>query len=216
MTYSLSQTDPSTSKPVATHLRAALAVLLVIGLTGCSRETNQLRIKSFQSQGLPETLSETFDEAVFSHDAHGNLDLVFRSIRPSRQDPSQTIRQVVHFRAFWKPIPGRTFVESTQCNATVCYMIGTGPVCISYDGAGFMTFAFGWFKRSLKGKIESGELAPLRRVGKPKDLLGRAQITGKFRARRDKVQVLKILGELRRELGPMPSYTRDPEQARPR
>lgn len=197
------------------HARLVFVVLAIL-LTGCTSRTNQLEIRSFRSSPDPSDLFERFDEACFSHDALGNLDLVFRSVRPSRQDPSQLIRQVVHVSTFWKPIPGTTFVESTQCNATFCYMIGTGPVCISYDGAGFVTFKLKWFKRRLSGKIESGELAPLRRVGKPKDLLGQARITGKFLARRDKTKVLRILGELRRELGPMPSYTRPQDQRGPR
>lgn len=202
--------------PSRSRLHVAATLLLGAGLAGCSQQTNQLRIQAFRSDSEPEELFERFDDAYFSNDALGNLDLVFRSVRPSRQEPSQLIRQVVHVHAFWKPIPGRTFVESTQCNATFCYMIGTGPVCISYEGAGFITFNLDWSKRKLTGRIESGELAPLRRVGKPRDLLGQAHITGRFTARKDKAKVLKIVGELRRELGPMPDYTRPPADRPPR
>ena len=113
-------------------------------------------------------------------------------------------------------MPGRTFVESTQCNATLCYVIGTGPVAISYEGAGFVTFSLNGFKRTMTGKIESGQLSPLRRIGQAKDLLGQAQITGQFRAKQDKNRVLALLGELRREIGPAPPYTRPPDQRGPR
>ncbi len=190
--------------------------MVALALAGCSRHVTELRIRSFHPDSDPTDLFEQFDEAYFSHDARGSTDVVFRSVRPSRQDPTQIIRQTVHVNAFWKPIPGHTFVESTQCNATICYVIGTGPLSISYEGAGFATFKLDWLKRGLTGHIESGELMPLRRVGKAKDLLGQAQITGKFYARRDKARVLAIQGELRRELGPMPDYVRPPDQRGPR
>jgi len=190
-------------------------VLLVL-LAGCSSRTTKLQIRSFDADGQTTDLFERFEEACFSHDARGSLDLVFRSVKPSAVDPSQVIRQIVHINAFWQPIPGRTFVEPTQCNATICYMIGTGPVSISYEGGGFITFKMDWLKRYLTGQIESGELAPLRRVGRPKDLLGQAQISGEFRAKRDKSRVLAILSGLRRELGPMPRYTRPPDREGPR
>ncbi len=184
--------------------------------SGCTRHKTELRIRSFKPDQPPSELYEQFDEAYYSLDARGSLDLILRSVRPSKQDPSQLIRQVVHVNAFWKPIPGRTFVESTQCNATFCYVIGTGPVSISYEGAGFLTFKEEWFGSRIRGKIESGELAPLRRSGRPKDLLGQAQIQGTFRAKRDKAHVLAMLGELRRELGPPPTYNRPFEDRGPR
>jgi len=183
---------------------------------GCARPVTELRIQSFGSGEGPVDLYERFDEAYYSRDARGSLDLVLRSIRPSRQDPSQIIRQTLHVNAFWTPMPGRTFVESTQCNATLCYVIGTGPVAISYEGAGFVTFSLNGFKRTMTGKIESGQLSPLRRIGQAKDLLGQAQITGQFRAKQDKNRVLALLGELRREIGPAPPYTRPPDQRGPR
>ena len=190
--------------------------MLVLTLAGCKRPVTELRIESFRPEGGSTQLFERFDEAHFSHDSRGSLDLVFRSVRASKQDPTQVIRQTVHLNAFWKPVPGRTFVEATQCNATICYVIGTGPVSISYEGAGFATFKLDWLGRTLTGRIESGQLSPLRRVGRPRDLLGQAQITGQFRARRDKSRVFAILGELRRELGPMPPYTRPPDRRGPR
>ncbi len=191
-------------------------MVLIVVLAGCSNRTTELRIRSFRSDGTSTDLFERFDESYFSHDARGSLDLVLRSVRASRQDPTQVIRQIVHINAFWKPVPGRTFVESTQCNATICYLIGTGPVVISYEGAGFITFKLDWFKRKLTGQLESGELAPLRRVGRPRDLLGQAQITGRFAASRNKTRVLALLGGLRRELGPMPTYTPPKERRTPR
>ncbi len=194
-------------------IRAAAALLL---LGGCRGPITELRVRSFGPDSGPTDLFEQFDEGVFSRDARGNLDLVFHSVRPSRQDPSQVIRQTRHVNAFWVPMPGRTFVESTQCNATICYMIGTGPVSISYEGAGFVTFSINRFTGAMTGRIESGQLAPVRRVGQVKDLLGQAQISGQFRAREDKNRVLALLGELRRELGPMPPYIRPPDQRGPR
>jgi len=189
--------------------------VIASALTGCARPTTELRIRSYLTES-PSDLFERFDEAFYSHDARGSLDLVLRSVRPSKQDPSQIIRQTLHVNAFWTPQPGRTFVEATQCNATVRYVLGTGPVSISYEGAGFVTFTLDWTKKDMVGKIESGQLAPLRKVGEAKDLLGQAQITGQFRARRDKNRVIAILGELRRELGPPPPYTRPPDERGPR
>jgi hypothetical protein len=210
------------SPPVAQqHGVAALQWLavclgLAVVLSGCAKPVTELRIRSFGSSDEPTDLFERFEEAYYSRDARGSTDLLLRSVRPSRQDPSQIIRQTIHINAFWTPVPGRTFVESTQCNATICYVIGTGPVSISYEGAGFVTFSLDWRKRNLIGKIESGQLAPLRKVGQAKDLLGQAQITGQFSARQDKNRVVAMLGDLRRELGPAPPYTRTPDQRGPR
>ncbi|MBN1342707.1 MAG: hypothetical protein JXQ73_08515 [Phycisphaerae bacterium] len=196
-------------------LLACIGALLCLSV-GCAKQKRELRIRSFRDNAEPTELFERFDEAYYSHDARNSLDLVLRSVRSSKQDPTQVIRQVVHVNAFWKPVPGHTFVESTQCNATIVYMIGTGPVSISYEGAGFITFKRDWLTKKLTGHIESGELAPLRRVGRPKDLLGQAQITGEFVARPDKTRVFALLGELRRELGPQPEYTRPPDDRGPR
>jgi len=191
-------------------------ILFAGGLAGCQKSITELRIKSFGSGGEPSDLFERFDEAWFGQDAHGNIDLVVRSLRPCGLDPSQIIRLTLHVNTFWNPVPGRTFVESTQCNATIRYVIATGPVSISYEGAGFTTFSMDWFKRTMTGKIESGQLAPLRKVGQPKDLLGQAQVMGTFRAKRDKNRVTALLGELRRELGPLPAYVRPPDERGPR
>jgi hypothetical protein len=149
----------------------------------------------------PKPLAERFDEALCSTDSRGEWDIVLHSLHPAQRDPRQSIEQILHLSLFWKPVPGTTYVESSQTNALMTYALLSGPTAISYEGAGFVYLTQ---DRSggISGRIESGTLSPTRRVGEPNDLLGTCKLTGEFKGRIDRSRVSELTSLLGQRLGP--------------
>jgi len=167
-----------------------------------------------------ERYYEFFDECYYSRDAHGNVDIVAsRRTEPSPPAPGKEGQktagapptvQVVHLRRVFEPIAGRTAIEESMINATVSYLIVGPEGGASFEGGGFLTFTEDKGRTEIAGKLESSALTPQRRLGAGAELFSRASVTGTFRATRDERHVVRLLNEMRRLFGPMPSYEPPP------
>ena len=182
-----------------------MAILVLAAAGGCRTPVTQLHILALRDPSMPRQYYSRFDESSYRFDALGNLDLVLRGMNESSTDTGELITEVVHVHVFWKPIPGRTFANASMTNAKITYAITTEAVAMLYEGGGFLSFKLGRNKESMKGRLESAQLAPARRRGNARDLFGPAQVTGTFSATRNPRQVVRILNELRNQTGPKPT-----------
>ncbi len=191
----------------ALRLGTAGAIVCLAGLGGCRRPVTQVNVLSLRDPSAPRSYFSRFDESYFRFDSHGNLDLVLRGRNegdPERPGGAEVITEVVHVRAFWTPVPGKTFANASMINARARYTILTEAVGIAYEGAGFVSFRLDRKKRKLTGKLEAAQLTPVVERGDARDLFGPAQVTGEFLAHKDERQVIRILNEVRILLEPPP------------
>lgn len=112
------------------------------------------------------------------------------------------LRQFVSITVLWRPRPGKTFVERTQTNAVISYCLLRGDHVISYEGGGFVYFSMSRDGTSISGSVESSTLNPTRSAGQTDDYFGPCHLSGDFRARLDKRQVVSVYRRMRRILGP--------------
>ncbi|MFH1417483.1 MAG: hypothetical protein ABII12_04255 [Planctomycetota bacterium] len=118
---------------------------------------------------------------------------------PLQEDVWMAQFLLVH--VFWKPKPGTTFANSSQTNASIDYCLVTSDNAISYEGAGFVSFALSRDGRRATGKIESSTLVPVRTHNEPIDLFGPCRLSGTFVTLEDKGRVVSVQQRLRRKLG---------------
>lgn len=174
-------------------------------LQGCTSKITRFDIVDYRQPDVANHYFQTFDECYYRYGAGNNLDVVARRIR-TNDDGTQTV-QVVHLRTFWVAKPGRTRAENTMINATVSYMIVAWPVGASFEGSGFLSFTENRTKNRIKGELELSSLTPQRRLGPADRLFERAELKGRFVAKRDRAKAVAILNEMRRLFGPLPRYT---------
>lgn len=210
--------------PRGRRLKGICCVFVVF--TGCRQIETRFDVLSFKNPTSPELFTERFGTGACSQDARKNWDLVFEIpssevelLRPAGgpqaaassmpvesqgQMRAEKIRmsQYVHIHVFWRPVPGTTYAESTQTNASIIYCLMTGTDAISYEGAGFVYFTESMDGKTLSGQIESSALVPARTAGQPADLFGPSQLKGCFVASKDRKRVVSVLQNLRRTLGP--------------
>ncbi len=189
---------------------ALLAVLVVSAGTGCAPRQTRFFIADHRDDGPPRRYYENFEECYYCRDARGNVDIVARRRTPPAGSAEETVTQVLHIRLVWTAVPGRTRAEQSMINATVAYLIVSSDSGASFEGGGFATFTENRKGTALAGKLESSALSPQRRLGVGGDLFARASVTGQFRARRDKRQVVRLLNEMKRLFGPLPPYQPPP------
>ncbi len=186
-------------------LPASGVVLFGFVLAGCTEPVSRLRIESHRPGEPPVVLSEDFERCFYGRDARGNVEIVLRSARPSTLDVDSELVQLVWARTFWRPVPGTTYAERTQTNATIGYALLDAGRGISYEGAGFVFFSEQPDGR-IKGQIETATLAPGRTSGDAPELFGQCLVSGEFIAERSEGEVKAALTELRRSLGRPPRY----------
>lgn len=175
--------------------------LLLSGL-GCTASRSTFEITDFRSDGPPQTYREVFPDAYFDLDAAGNVNLVLRRSEASREVPGTNITQVVHLRTVWRPIPGVTVAERTQINGTVTYAIISGSLGATFEGAGSIFFELDKDKQRLEGSLDLATLRPVRHLAASGDFFEKAELSGRFVARRDGLRVARIVNDMNRRFGP--------------
>lgn len=180
--------------------RTALGLALVVlsfSATGCQRPTAHVEIKSYKDPYFPEIYDIDFDHCAFRHADSGDVHLaaVLHDAKASRD--GEWISQYLHVHVYWKPRPGRTFANSTTCNATYRYIVASEDGVAVYDGTGF---AFPKERRDgcLAVEIESGRLRLESQIGDVPDFLGHAWIEGRFVAGRNEAEVARLVREMER------------------
>jgi hypothetical protein len=165
-------------------------------------------ITDYRDPGGPKLYRETFDEAYYTIDDHGNVDLVLRRATESKSNPEHEVIQVVHIRSVWRSIPGETVAHRTQINATVVYHIISGRVGGTFEGAGSVFFKEDKRRGMLTGTLDLARLRPKRRLVADSSLFKLAELCGEFRATRDPRRVVRTINEMNRLFGPPPPVGR--------
>lgn len=181
--------------------------LALLAAGGCTQRPviSVIRLVDHRAPGSTERLRETFQEAWYNLDRHGNVDLVLRRSSHPGAGAENALTQVVHIRSVWRPIPGRTVTHRTQINGTITYYLVSGRTGTAYDGAGSVFFKE---KRGgrLIGAIEHAKLHPTRHLASSSPLFTRAEISGEFAAVHDPRRVIQLVNEMNRLFGPPPPY----------
>lgn len=213
----------SSTLPLHSRRRCAIpyflfACVAIATFAGCRPEPNQLEILSFRKPEQQESFVEQFPNGYFRVNNERTYEIVME-LEPkllevhgetaggdekgeSNRPPDLVwTSQLIHIQLLWQALPGKTYAESTQTNASIVYCLVTGKNAISYEGAGFVFFELSRDGETLEGRIESASLRPTRFAGEPVDLFGACRVTGKFEARVGHREVASVRQRLRRLLG---------------
>ena len=188
--------------PYLSRLYFTFLFLLPV-VTGCSMGTSVFDVVDYREAGKPKRYRETFDEAYYDLGGDGNVDIVLRRREPDRSNPTQESTQVIHLHMVWQAIPGTTVAERTQINATVSYSIVSGQIGALFEGAGSLFISEDRRDGTLEGTLELGALKPRRRLSAGGDFFKRAELSGEFRATRNRRRVVRIINDMNRLFGPV-------------
>ncbi len=179
-------------------------LLPLFAAAGCSVRMSTFEITDYRDPDGAKRYRETFDEAYYALDDHGNVDVILRRATPSKSDPINEIVQVIHIHTVWRSIPGDTVAHRTQINGTVSYHIISGRVGATFEGAGSVFFSEQQRTRTLTGTLDLARLHPKRRLVADSHLFKLAELAGEFRAEHNPRRVVRIINELNRLFGPLP------------
>jgi hypothetical protein len=174
----------------------SVVVGMVLLTAGCCHKAPRMNLTTYDECGQPQEQFTHFSQAVYRIIPGGPIEMVMETETPSSIDPAQSIRQVVYLKTFWYPQPGRTFVESTQMDATTIYAILTPPTGIRCDGSAMLTYKWNKKGEPIKAYIESGILTPKYRMGDAVEPFGPSRFTGTVTLYEDPGQVVKTLQNL--------------------
>ena len=180
--------------------------LAFLGVGGCTKVStvSVIRVVDHREGGASERFIESFNEAWYDLDEHGNVDLVLRRSARPHEGTNSPLNQIVHIRSVWRSVPGRTPSQRTQINGTITYYLVSGRTGTAYDGAGSIFFKE---KRGrLIGAIELAKLRPTRHLISSSPLFARAEVSGEFTAVRDRRRVVQLVNDMNRLFGPAPAY----------
>ena len=169
---------------------------------GCARSGSVFEIVDYRPDGPPHRYQEVFSEAFYEFDGTGNVDVVLRRSQPSAERADLEITQIIHLRSVWRPIPGETVADRTQINGTVTYCIISGNLGATFEGAGSIFFTHNERKDLLKGSLDLAMLRPTRQLTSTSDFFDKAELSGRFTARRDGRRVRRIVNDINRRFGP--------------
>ena len=218
--------------PVVASVCAVLIALCVS--SGCSKPVTQFVVESFKDRRAAQRFSEVFEDGFFCVAPNKNHVFVFEVPPTDVERPAEgtevgegtgggepatvasnagnpaneqiRMSQLLQVEVFWRPRPGTTYAESTQTNANIVYCLISGRDCITYEGAGFVSFSESRDGETLTGMIESAALYPARMVNAPADLFGPCRLSGTFLARKDRAAVVQRQLRMQKKLGaPGPS-----------
>ncbi len=178
---------------------------LVMIIAGChSAPYNRVEVTDFRTDSPPQLSYQDFNESYYRINEDGLVDLVLRLQTRSPSDLTRKTVQILLVRSFWKPHPGRTFAHGSMINANLCYAIFRGNSGISYEGGGFFEYALARRNDVITGKLEGGDLQPLRQFGSDLNVFEWAAIEGRFRARRNDRRATRIINQIDHMLGQPP------------
>lgn len=183
------------------HLLCAFVFALPLG---CSIRPSTFEIVDYRESGNAKHYRETFDEAFYDLDQQGNVNIVIRRAGHRRGAGESDVDQVVRIRSVWRSVPGRTGSHATQINATVSYYIVGGRIGDTFEGAGSVFFTQNRRKNTLTGSLDHAVLRPKRQLSSGEPIFASAELSGEFRATRDRRQVVRIMNEADRLFGPLP------------
>ena len=189
-----------------TKLSASI-VLLALFLAGCSHKAPQIRV--YPTEGLP--VSQRFPRTYLAINELGDSEILLVSEgaeSPHKQGkilyPTNlgSVKQIVHIRILWRPLPGTRTDQPTATNATINWYVrsnmpGEENDKIDYGGAGFVAVY------PTKTGATSSSATPAWRcahTGNMTDPFGKPVIAGTFDVVRNDGMVKDILGSLRTQV----------------
>ncbi len=184
--------------------RRVSLLFLLLPLGGCAAPPATFEIADYRGPGEARRYQESFDEAYYDLDQHGNVNIVLRRCG-GRSVGESEVTQIIRIHSVWRPVPGRSVSHATQINATVSYYISGGRVGDTFEGAGSVFYVQNPDKEVLDGTLDHAVLRPKRQLDPGDPLFSRAELKGKFRAARDRRSVVRIMNEADRLFGPLPS-----------
>ncbi len=170
-----------------------IAAILIIN--GCKSDYNRMKIVNYKTADNPETLTQNFQYAYFDVGRSGDYYIVLESFEPMTRKSAKILKQVLYAKLLWRPIPGRTYAESSQINARIEYLITVTDavsakvvkegsyIQLRYTGTGFICFSLDRKGKVMTGTIEQALLEPVNKTGQYP--LGKFIFSGKFRAVRN-------------------------------
>ncbi len=185
------------------RLLPALTLALLL-FTGCASKTPQMKV--YPTEGLP--FAQRFPRAYLGVNELGDSDIVLVSdgtVAPQKQGrilyPTATnsVKQIVHIRILWKPLPGTRTDQPTSTNATINWYVRSNMPDeendrIEYGGAGYV----GVYptKTGAHIVIRNATLALRTQSGQMENPFGKPAIVGSFDVVRNDGIVKDILGTL--------------------
>jgi hypothetical protein len=176
-----------------------------VSAIGCSTRATTFEIVDYREMGDARRYRETFNEAYYTLDGRGNVDIILRrDTTPGEGETgaSPAITQVIHIRSVWRSIPGDTVANRTQINATVSYHILSGRVGATFEGAGSVFYERVRQSNVIRGTLGLATLQPKRLLTSGTTLFRQAEIVGEFEAKENPRRVTQIINEMNRRFGP--------------
>ena len=194
-------------------LRLAVAVAIVLGLFsasgGCAPSKTTVKIDPLDAS-RPRA-SQTFSRVYFAPSDMGGYDIVLveDGIRPRVQSgkpnaplqPAEVepLRQVMHLRVLWRPLPGSKPDQPSATNAVIRWVITSNlprheADRLEYQGAGFVSIYPNAHAANVL--IRSASINPAAHTGELEDLIGRSTLAGTFEAVRNEGIVHDVLASI--------------------
>lgn len=171
-------------------------LLMQPALGGCARVQNEIELVDFGARGRREVTRLSFDDAFYSIDDMGQLNLIMQR-RPSNEaDPRE---HTVHVRTVWRSLPGKTTAHPRQINGTISYCVWIGTQGVCYEGAGSVFFSERSGGDELSGRIDLVRLRPTRRSAAADIPFAAAELSGTFRATNDRRTAVRLVNDLKRQ-----------------
>jgi hypothetical protein len=196
----------------------ALGLLLAFAFGGCA-SYRPLQIQPAPSKGT--IVAPHFTESYYYFDREHTLFFVMRSSTVDKAT-KKTVEQIATFRVFWRPVGGRTTMDSTALNATYRYILMSGDSIGMYEGAGFVRL---WGQdgiHTMYARLLDGDLRLTEASSGFTDTLGRSSIRGNFHATYDDAKALDTLLAAHQEffarslnIKPVPATTMPTTTSRP-
>jgi len=167
--------------------------LIASGPGGCSSPavTGSLQVRSLGDR--PALLATDFRAAVFAHDPHAETSFWLSDV-PARDllDGRIGQGQIVHIELLWVPKAGSTPMDSSATNASIRYVVIAGGEVGIYVGAGFVQPLGPLDRPSVAISVRDASLRLAEATAGFRDVLGPAQLSGRFSSRRDPEQARRL------------------------
>ena len=170
--------------------------LLLSSLGGCGLPDSEVRLVSYKDREFPEPYTISFADCTYRTEPTGDYHIVARVMHDPDDADAGAITQYMHIHLFWKPRPGRTFVNRSTIDATLRYVIVTDAGTVEYSGTGFVFPKHPRRSDKLIAEIESARLKVSSLVGEPAEMLGDSRLSGVLVATFDPSRTLDLLHEM--------------------
>lgn len=167
---------------------------VAIAASGCIASSSVVHLTSYKDPYFPESYDVTLSTCAFDEGPTGDLEVVGHVDDARVAD--MPLGQYLHVHVYWKPRPGRTFVNSSTANAVLRYLVVAENGAALYSGTGFAYLRKRKHDQPLRLELESGRLGLEWRDGELPDFLGKASITAEMRAADDPATAAAILREM--------------------